>query len=69
VTAGWNLSRTAEQWTGLRGVSLAAGQRFAVEARDTVTSAPELVRMMLNMAMAHTDARLSFAGERLVYGG
>ena len=36
---------------------------------DTVTTAPELVRMSLNMAMAHTDARFSYLGERLVYGG
>jgi acyl dehydratase len=34
-----------------------------------VTSAPELVRASLNMAMAHTDARFSYLGERLVYGG
>lgn len=46
-----------------------AGMRLAVEARDTVTSAPELVRATLNMAMAHTDAKLSYLGERLVYGG
>jgi len=47
----------------------ASGMRFRIEARDTVTSAPELVRLTLNMAMAHTDARLSYLGERLVYGG
>jgi acyl dehydratase len=51
------------------GRSVAAGTRFRVDARDTVTSAPELVRLTLNMAMAHTDARLSYLGERLVYGG
>ena len=48
---------------------LQAGQRLRIEARDTVTAAPELVRLSLNMAMAHTDARLSYLGERLVYGG
>jgi acyl dehydratase len=31
--------------------------------------APELVRLSLNMAMAHTDSKLSFLGERLVFGG
>lgn len=43
--------------------------RFEVEARDTVTLAPELVRMTLNMAMTHTDASRSVYGKRLVYGG
>jgi acyl dehydratase len=42
---------------------------LAIEPRDTITSAPELVRLTLNMAMAHTDASLSYLGERLVYGG
>jgi acyl dehydratase len=46
-----------------------AGLRYRIEARDTVTAAPELVRLTLNMAMAHTDAQLSYLGERLVYGG
>ncbi len=45
------------------------GVRYRIEARDTVTGAPELVRLTLNMAMAHTDAKLSYLGERLVYGG
>jgi acyl dehydratase len=45
------------------------GTRCRIEARDTVTAAPELVRLTLNMAMAHTDAKLSYLGSRLVYGG
>lgn len=48
---------------------LAAGQRLPVEARDTVTLAPEIVRLTLNLAMAHTDATRSAHGRRLVYGG
>ncbi len=48
---------------------LEPGTCLQIEARDTVTSAPELVRATLNMAMAHTDAKLSYLGERLVYGG
>ncbi|MBL6690710.1 MAG: acyl dehydratase [Pseudomonadales bacterium] len=47
----------------------AAGETVSVEARDTVTSAPEVVRMTLNMAMTHTDAGRSVYGKRLVYGG
>ena len=65
---GWDL-RAAAGWLGRRAADLAAGQRLRIEARDTVTSAPELVRLSLNMAMAHTDARFSYLGERLVYGG
>ncbi len=45
------------------------GDRFEVQARDTVTLAPELVRMTLNLAMTHTDAAMSIYGKRLVYGG
>ncbi len=68
VPRGWRLEHTLA-WRGPRATELEAGQAFAIESRDTVTSAPELVRMTLNMAMAHTDARLSYLGERLVYGG
>ena len=48
---------------------LSAGSIMDVEARDTVTSAPEIVRMTLNLAMTHTDAGRSVYGKRLVYGG
>jgi acyl dehydratase len=58
-----------QRWLGRRAEDLVNGERFRIEARDTVTSAPELVRGSLNMAMAHTDAKLSYLGERLVYGG
>jgi acyl dehydratase len=68
LPAGWALTAAAP-WRGLRAAGIRPGQEFRIEARDTVTSAPELVRMSLNMAMAHTDARLSYLGERLVYGG
>jgi acyl dehydratase len=68
LPAGWSLG-AASGWRGLRATQLRPGQSFRIEARDTVTSAPELVRLSLNMAMAHTDARLSYLGERLVYGG
>jgi acyl dehydratase len=64
----WSLAPTA-RWRGLRAQDLRPGQGFSIEARDTITSAPELVRVSLNMAMAHTDAKLSHLGERLVYGG
>jgi len=42
-----------------------------VEARwgDSVTGAPELARLSLNIAKAHTDPGSHHSGQRLVYGG
>ena len=68
VPQHWQLEATRD-WLGARAHDILPPQSFAVEARDTVTSAPELVRLSLNMAMAHTDSRLSYLGERLVFGG
>jgi 2-methylfumaryl-CoA hydratase len=68
AAANWANIDTAH-WQGRRAADCAIGDRFRIEARDTVTGAPELVRLTLNMAMAHTDARLSYLSERLVYGG
>ena len=48
---------------------LAAGTTYEVEGRDTITAAPELARLTLNVARAHTDAGGSPHGRRLVYGG
>lgn len=48
---------------------ISTGATIAVEPRDTVTSAPELVRLTQNLAMTHTDAGRSVYGKRLVYGG
>lgn len=66
--ADWRLD-ASRTWQGRKAADLRVGQRFVVEARDTITAAPELVRLSLNMAMAHTDAKLSYLGERLVFGG
>jgi acyl dehydratase len=43
------------------------GTVYEIEGRDTVTAAPELARMTLNLAMTHRDA--GARGRRLVYGG
>lgn len=45
------------------------GTVFAVEGRDSVSAAPELVRLTLNVAMTHRDAAGGAHGKRLVYGG
>lgn len=44
-------------------------ESWSLEAGETVTSAPELARLSLNVAMTHTDATAGAHGQRLVYGG
>ena len=68
VPPHWQLAAT-KAWSGRRVTDLSPGAHFVIDSRDTITSAPELVRLSLNMAMAHTDAKLSYLGERLVFGG
>ncbi len=65
----WDYDHFRGALTGKHFADYQPGDVFAVESRDTVTLAPELVRMTLNMAMAHTDASRSVYGKRLVYGG
>lgn len=63
--AGWDLEP-------LRTLAVAppkAGTEFATESGDTVSCAPELVRMTLNVAAAHSDPASGGRGRRLVYGG
>lgn len=62
----WELAPVAQQ---VARRDYQPGQRLLVEARDTVTSAPELVRFTLNLAMTHTDVSRSVYDKRLVYGG
>ncbi|MGI9323476.1 MAG: hypothetical protein ACR2PJ_07840, partial [Pseudomonadales bacterium] len=62
----WNLKPFSEK---VSPRPYKAGDKLLVEARDTVTSAPELVRLTLNMAMTHTDATRSVYDKRLAYGG
>jgi acyl dehydratase len=44
------------------------GATYEIEGRDTVTAAPELARLTLNVAMTHTDPAAGAHGRRLVYG-
>jgi len=66
---GWRLDRLRAAVPGPHHGELEPGQTFVVEAGETVTSAPELARLTLNVATAHTDATASAHGQRLVYGG
>ena len=65
----WDYEYFRDNFKGKHFTDYKAGDAFEVEARDTVTLAPELVRMTLNMAMTHTDATRGVYGKRLVYGG
>jgi acyl dehydratase len=69
VPATWNLEAFRKAAPGTHFVDLREGSCYAAEGRDTVTCAPELVRMTLNMGATHTDAAASVYGRRLVYGG
>jgi len=67
--SNWRLDLLAQRAGGRQLGELAPGTVFEVEGRDTVTAAPELARLTLNVAMAHVDAGASPHGRRLAYGG
>jgi 2-methylfumaryl-CoA hydratase len=69
VPVEWSLDEFRREIPGEHFEELTEGSRYHVEARDSVTSAPELARLTLNVAKAHTDAAYSPYGKRLVYGG
>jgi acyl dehydratase len=69
VPAGWSFAAYRERVPGEHFADLTAGAVYAIEGRDTVTTAPELARLTLNIARAHTDAGGSAHGRRLAYGG
>ena len=68
VPADWDLA-TLRELPGEHLAGLGEGTVWELEAGDTVTAAPELVRLTLNLAAAHADAVASPHGRRLVYGG
>ncbi|MDQ2814625.1 MAG: MaoC family dehydratase [Actinomycetota bacterium] len=68
LVAGWRLDRFARQAAGPRSSELRPGQSWPVPGGDVVSSAPELARLTLNVAMVHHDAAAA-GGRRLVYGG
>ena len=67
--SGWRLEALRARAGGPAAADLAAGAVFDLEGGETVTAAPELARLTLNVATAHTDATGSAHGRRLVYGG
>ena len=69
VPADWNLKWYRENIPGVHFDDVAEGTTYVLHARDSITCAPELVRMTLNMAYTHGDPAASAYGKRLVYGG
>ena len=69
VPAHWCLRTFRERLPGAHFQDVQEDVLFVVEGRDTVTLAPEIARLTLNVAGAHTDAGASAHGRRLVYGG
>lgn len=69
VPPDWRLDVLRERLAGVHFAEVPDGATYVVEGRDTVTCAPEIARMTLNLAFAHTDAAASPYGRRLVYGG
>ncbi|HEV2257690.1 MAG TPA: MaoC family dehydratase [Streptosporangiaceae bacterium] len=68
LVGGWRLDRFGQLAAGPHLAELRAGQTWTVPGGDVVSSAPELARLTLNVAMVHHDARAA-GGHRLVYGG
>jgi len=69
VPTGWKLPLLAKRSGSPSFPEIQQGSSYLIEARDSVTLAPELVRASMNMAMTHTDSGASYFGKRLVYGG
>jgi acyl dehydratase len=66
--APWRLDHFREQLPGPHFADMAAGTIWEIAGGDVVSSAPELARLILNLAMVHHDSSAS-GGRRLVYGG
>jgi acyl dehydratase len=66
---GWRLDPLRASAAGPCFADLSPGLEFSLEAGETVSAGPELARLTLNLAMAHTDPTSGPSGRRLVYGG
>jgi citrate lyase beta subunit/acyl dehydratase len=69
IPAHWRLDLLRRDPLGTLFEDLQSGRTWSLEAGETVSSAPELARLSLNLAMTHTDGTAGAHGQRLVYGG
>jgi acyl dehydratase len=67
--AGWDLAAFRELIPGAHAEAMIPGTRFVAAYGDTVSGAPELARLTLNVAAAHSDPGSTPYRRRLVYGG
>ena len=67
--AGLDLDAFREEVPGRHFADLSVPTTWVLDGGDSVTAAPELVRMSLNLAKAHSDPGSHHSGQRLVYGG
>jgi acyl dehydratase len=66
--ASWRLDHFRQAVAGPHFADMEAGTTWEVAGGDVVSSAAELARLILNLAMVHHDSSTS-GGRRLVYGG
>jgi acyl dehydratase len=66
--ATWRLDHFRAAVPGPHFADMVVGTTWEVGGGDVVSSAPELARLILNVAIVHHDASAN-AGGRLVYGG
>ena len=69
IPRGWQVTAMAPECYKVPAPALAVNDKVVIGSQDTVTCAPELVRITGNIAFTHTDASRSYLGKRLVYGG
>ena len=69
AVSGWNLQAFKSSIPGPHFADIEAAARYRIEGGDVVSSAPELARLTLNLAMIHHDSASAAGGRRLVYGG
>jgi acyl dehydratase len=69
AVSGWDFAAYRELTGGVESERPRSGCRYAVQSGDTVSCAPELARLSLNIAAAHHDPAAGGRGRRLVYGG
>jgi acyl dehydratase len=69
AATGWSLDAFRDRVPGPHGADLVAGAAYDIAVGDTVTAAPELARLTLNLAAVHVDPTASAHGRRLVFGG
>lgn len=66
--ARWRLDRFRQAIPGPHFAEMVPGTIWEIAGGDVVSSAPELARLQLNLAMVHHDSSAA-GGRRLVYGG